>query len=89
MGSAMDKRTIGNINPLTSQLLATRHKEGLCSREGEEDTAERRGGVVFPLPMAGSRLMEVHPFVPCAYAREVWQPALVLTDVFDAETAEV
>ena len=27
MGSAMDKRTTGNINPLASSLLATRHKE--------------------------------------------------------------
>ena len=53
MGSAMDKRTTGTMNPLVSQLRATRHKEGLCSREGEEDTA------------------------------------MVLRDVFDAETAEV
>ena len=44
------------------------------------------GVLSFIFPMAGSRLMEVHPFVPCSHAREVRKPALVLRGVFAAET---
>ena len=36
--------------------------------------------------MAGSRRMEVHPFVPCSHAREMRKPALLLRGIFRAET---